>query len=77
MSPCCQAYCLSPLIYSATVKLHPVLIISALYVTEHLVGLQGVFLAVPMAMFTIMQIFGQGNISFQGHGRKAPKPAIE
>lgn len=61
---------MSPLIYSATVKLHPVLIITALYVTEHLVGLQGVFLAVPMAMFIIMQIFGEGKFSFKDEKKK-------
>ena len=56
-----QAYCLSPLIYSATVKLHPVLILTALYMTEHLAGLQGVFLAVPITMFVIKQlIFNEG-----------------
>lgn len=47
---------LSPLIYSATVKLHPVIILAALYVTEHLVGLQGVFLAVPVTMYVIKEI---------------------
>lgn len=51
-----KAYCLSPLIYSATVKLHPVLIVAALYMMEHLAGLQGVFLAVPITMFVIKQV---------------------
>ena len=56
-----QAYCLSPLIYSRTVKLHPVIILTALYMTEHLAGLQGVFLAVPITMFSIKQlIFNEG-----------------
>ncbi|KAM3570735.1 hypothetical protein VYU27_007205 [Nannochloropsis oceanica] len=67
-----EAYCLSPLIYSATVKLHPVLIVSALYVMEHLAGLQGVFLAVPVTMFVIRQVLGipagKGGGGHGGHG---------
>ena len=47
---------LSPLIYSATVKVHPVVVLAALYVTEHLVGLQGVFLAVPVTMYVIKEL---------------------
>jgi predicted PurR-regulated permease PerM len=47
---------LSPLIYSATVKLHPVLILSSLYIMEHSFGLQGVFLAVPITMYVIQQL---------------------
>lgn len=43
-------------------KLHPVLIVAALYMMEHLAGLQGVFLAVPITIFTIKQvIFGGKN----------------
>lgn len=43
-------------------KLHPVLIVAALYMMEHLAGLQGVFLAVPITMFVIKQvIFGNNN----------------
>ncbi|EWM22382.1 Uncharacterized protein family UPF0118 [Nannochloropsis gaditana] len=61
-----EAYCLSPLIYSATVKLHPVLIVAALYMMEHLAGLQGVFLAVPVTMFVIRQVLG---IPADGHGK--------
>jgi len=65
-----EAYCLSPLIYSATVKLHPVLIVSALYMMEHLAGLQGVFLAVPVTMFVIRQVIGipAGKGGGHGHG---------
>ena len=67
-----EAYCLSPLIYSATVKLHPVLIVSALYMMEHLAGLQGVFLAVPVTMFVIRQVIGipagKGGGGHGGHG---------
>lgn len=37
-------------------KLHPVLIVAALYMMEHLAGLQGVFLAVPITMFVIKQV---------------------
>lgn len=52
-----EAYLLSPVIYSNTLKLHPVLILGALYFTEHLVGIQGLFLAVPVTMYVSMQLF--------------------
>ena len=51
-----RAYMLSPIIYSATIKLHPVVILTALYVVEHLVGIQGLFLAVPVTMFIIKHL---------------------
>jgi hypothetical protein len=70
-----QAYCLSPLIYSATVKLHPVLIVAALYMMEHLAGLQGVFLAVPITMFVIKQVIF-GNNGSVAAGVRGAAPAV-
>lgn len=69
-----EAYCLSPMIYSATVHLHPVMIVAALYIMEHLAGLQGVFLAVPVTMFLINQVLFGGKY---GHGQVQPAPAPE
>lgn len=54
-------------------KLHPVLIVAALYMMEHLAGLQGVFLAVPITMFVIKQvIFGNNN----NNNSSSPPPAL-
>ncbi|CAN0262879.1 unnamed protein product, partial [Phaeothamnion confervicola] len=38
-------------IYSAKLKLHPIVVLSVLYVTEHVVGVQGLILAVPVSVF--------------------------
>ena len=43
-------------IYASKLKLHPVLVIGVLYVAEHLVGVQGLIIAVPCAVFVINNI---------------------
>ena len=40
-------------IYASKLKLHPVVVIGVLYVAEHLVGVQGLIIAVPCAVFVI------------------------
>ncbi|CAM9780515.1 unnamed protein product [Ascophyllum nodosum] len=51
-----EAYFLNPQIYASKLKLHPVLVIGVLYVAEHLVGVQGLIIAVPCAVFVINNI---------------------
>jgi predicted PurR-regulated permease PerM len=48
-----QAYMLNPAIYSAHLKLHPLMVLSALVVAEHSMGVWGLLLAVPMTVFAL------------------------
>lgn len=48
-------------IYASKLKLHPVLVIGVLYVAEHLVGVQGLIMAVPCAVFVINNVI-LGNV---------------
>lgn len=43
-------------IYASKLKLHPVVVIGVLYVAEHLVGVQGLIIAVPCAVFVINNV---------------------
>ena len=48
-----QAYVLNPAIYSAHLKLHPLLVLCALVVAEHGLGVWGLLLAVPLTVFAL------------------------
>jgi len=48
-----EAYGLNPLIYSAHLHLHPLLVLSVLVIAEHLVGVWGLLLAVPLTVFAL------------------------
>ena len=48
-----EAYGLNPAIYSAHLKLHPLLVLSVLVVAEHSLGIWGLMLAVPLTVFTL------------------------
>jgi predicted PurR-regulated permease PerM len=48
-----QAYMLNPAIYSAHLKLHPLMVLCALVVAEHNMGVWGLLLAVPMTVFAL------------------------
>lgn len=49
-------------IYASKLKLHPVVIIGVLYMAEHIVGVQGLIVAVPCAVFVINNVI-MGNSS--------------
>ena len=49
----CEAYMLNPAIYSAHLKLHPLMVLSALVVAEHNAGVWGLLLAVPGTVFAL------------------------
>lgn len=40
-------------IYASKLKLHPVVVICVLYMAEHLMGVQGLIIAVPCAVYVI------------------------
>ena len=48
-----EAYGLNPAIYSAHLRLHPLLVIAVLVVAEHGMGVWGLLLAVPMTVFAL------------------------
>ncbi|GBF95935.1 hypothetical protein Rsub_08058 [Raphidocelis subcapitata] len=48
-----EAYGLNPAIYSAHLKLHPLLVLCALVVAEHSLGVWGLLLAVPLTVFAL------------------------
>lgn len=48
-----EAYGLNPAIYSAHLKLHPLVVLMVLVVAEHSLGVWGLLLAVPLCVFTL------------------------
>ncbi|KIY99566.1 hypothetical protein MNEG_8395 [Monoraphidium neglectum] len=48
-----EAYGLNPAIYSAHLKLHPLMVLCALVVAEHSLGVWGLLLAVPLTVFAL------------------------
>ena len=53
-----ESYLLFPYLYSSKLKLNPLVILVALYLTEHLVGVQGLFLALPVTVYFTKVIMG-------------------
>ena len=47
-----EAYGLNPAIYSAHMKIHPLIVLCVLVVAEHHMGIWGLLLAVPLTVFT-------------------------
>mmetsp|Transcript_46497 Transcript_46497/g.110654 ORF Transcript_46497/g.110654 Transcript_46497/m.110654 type:complete len:428 (-) Transcript_46497:29-1312(-) len=54
-----EAYFLNPRIYSAKLKLHPLMVLCSLYVTEHVLGIGALFLAVPVTVFATKVMLGE------------------
>jgi predicted PurR-regulated permease PerM len=48
-----EAYGLNPAIYSAHLRLHPLLVLTVLVIAEHSLGVWGLLLAVPITVFTL------------------------
>ena len=48
-----EAYLLNPAIYSAHLKLHPLIVLVVLVMAEHALGVWGLLLAVPVTVFTL------------------------
>jgi len=51
-----EAYMLNPLIYGRHLRLHPVAVLLILVVAEHLVGVWGLLLGVPIAAFVLKYV---------------------
>ncbi len=63
-----EAYALNPIIYGRHMRMHPVAILMILLVGEHLFGIWGLVLGVPIAAFVWKHVIGGGDT--------ATKPAI-
>lgn len=48
-----EAYGLNPAIYSAHLRLHPLLVLTVLVIAEHSLGVWGLLLAVPLTVFCL------------------------
>ena len=46
-----ESYLLYPQIYSYRLKMHPLFVLTSLTIAEHFAGIQGLFLALPVALF--------------------------
>jgi len=53
-----EAYALNPLIYGRHMRLHPLLVLVVLLVAEHLFGVWGLLLSVPVTAFVIKFVIG-------------------
>jgi predicted PurR-regulated permease PerM len=65
-----EAYVLNPQIYSAHLHLHPFLVLVVLYVAEHLCGVAGLLMAVPVSVYLLRSLV-LGNVSV---GTAAERP---
>ena len=51
-----EAYMLNPLIYGRHLKLHPLAVLIILMIAEHLFGMWGLLLGVPIAAFVVKHV---------------------
>lgn len=51
-----EAYVLNPQIYSAHLHLHPFFVLVVLYIAEHLYGVAGLLMAVPVAVYLLRSV---------------------
>lgn len=58
-----EAYALNPIIYGRHMKMHPVAIIAILLVGEHVFGIWGLLLGVPIAAFVWTYVIGQKDVT--------------
>jgi len=65
-----EAYLVYPPLYAHKLKLHPLLVLVTLFVTEHLVGVQGLFLALPVTVFVTKMIYDSDSNSKEGNPNK-------
>jgi predicted PurR-regulated permease PerM len=69
-----EAYMLNPLIYGRHLRLHPVAVLLILVIAEHLFGVWGLLLGVPIAAFILKYgIQGQPVAPPSGSPREAPR----
>jgi len=67
-----EAYALNPIIYGRHMKMHPVAILVILLVGEHLFGIWGLLLGVPIAAFLWSYVVQGRNVASPPAARLAP-----
>jgi len=73
-----EAYVLNPRIYGAHMKLHPLVVLVVLFLGQHLLGLWGLILAVPLATYVWRHlILGEAEHVFLPGFGQDPAPAAE
>ena len=65
-----EAYMLNPLIYGRHLRLHPLAVLVIILVAEHLFGVWGLLLGVPIAAFVLRYVI-------EGEDVEHPKPRPE
>ncbi|GFR44550.1 hypothetical protein Agub_g5821, partial [Astrephomene gubernaculifera] len=65
-----EAYALNPAIYSAHLKLHPLMVLSVLLISEHNLGVWGLMLAVPSTVFALDYLIRYPNQSLKEVGER-------
>jgi predicted PurR-regulated permease PerM len=58
-----EAYALNPIIYGRHMKMHPVAILAILIIGEHVFGMWGLILGVPIAAFVWTYVIGQKDVT--------------
>jgi predicted PurR-regulated permease PerM len=72
-----EAYMLNPLIYGRHLKLHPVAVLLILLIAEHLFGLWGLILGVPVAAFVLKYVIeGESDPVTPPILPEDPRPAV-
>lgn len=68
-----EAYALNPAIYSANLKLHPLMVLSVLLIAEHNIGVWGLMMAVPLTVFALDYIVKYPKSSVKEVGQREVK----
>jgi predicted PurR-regulated permease PerM len=69
-----EAYALNPLIFGRHLKMHPVAVLVILLVAEHLFGVWGLVLAVPIAAFVLRYVLRGESVEQITGGSPLPAP---
>jgi predicted PurR-regulated permease PerM len=68
-----EAYMLNPLIYGRHLRLHPLAVLIVLLVSEHLFGVWGLLLGVPMAAFVLKYVIEGEDVTVRA---ERPEPDV-
>lgn len=72
-----EAYALNPAIYSAHLKLHPLMVLTVLVIAEHSLGIWGLLLAVPLTVFALDYCILYPQSSVREVGEKELKKVLQ
>ena len=72
-----EAYMLNPLIYGRHLRLHPVAVLLILLIAEHLFGMWGLLLGVPIAAFVLKYVIEGVDVTPPAPPGEAPVPTAD